>query len=37
MFTEDLLEKYIEYKMGEEVAQVGLRPHPHEFQLYYDI
>ncbi len=37
VFTEDLLEKYIEYKMDEEVAQVGLRPHPHEFQLYYDI
>jgi glutamine synthetase len=37
VFTEDLLETYIEYKMEEEVAQVGLRPHPHEFQLYYDI
>ncbi len=37
VFTEDLLEKYIEYKMNEEVAQVGLRPHPLEFQLYYDI
>jgi glutamine synthetase len=37
VFTEDLIEKWIEYKMDEEVAQVGLRPHPHEFQLYYDI
>jgi glutamine synthetase len=37
VFTEDLLEKWIEYKMDEEVAQVGLRPHPLEFQLYYDI
>ena len=37
VFTEDLLETYIHYKMEEEVAQVGLRPHPHEFQLYYDI
>jgi glutamine synthetase len=37
VFTEDLLETYIEYKMDEEVSAVGLRPHPHEFQLYYDI
>lgn len=37
VFTEDLLETYIAYKMDEEVTQVGLRPHPHEFQLYYDI
>jgi glutamine synthetase len=37
VFTEDLLETYIDYKMDEEVAQVGLRPHPHEFNLYYDI
>jgi glutamine synthetase len=37
VFTEDLLETYIEYKLDEEVAQVGLRPHPLEFQLYYDI
>jgi glutamine synthetase len=37
VFTEDLLETYIAYKMDNEVAQVGLRPHPMEFQLYYDI
>jgi len=37
VFTEDLLETYVEYKMDNEVAQVGLRPHPMEFQLYYDI
>ncbi len=37
VFTEDLLETYIAYKMDQEVAQVGLRPHPLEFQLYYDI
>ncbi|MEY3020210.1 MAG: hypothetical protein RLZZ272_1194 [Actinomycetota bacterium] len=37
VFTEDLLETYVEYKMDNEVAQVGLRPHPLEFQLYYDI
>ncbi|MDX1510524.1 MAG: type I glutamate--ammonia ligase [Nitriliruptorales bacterium] len=37
VFTEDLIDTYVEYKMDEEVAQVGLRPHPHEFNLYYDI
>ena len=37
VFTEDLLETWVDYKMTEEVAQVGLRPHPHEFQMYYDI
>ena len=37
VFTEDLIETHIEYKMDEEVSQVRLRPHPYEFHLYYDI
>jgi hypothetical protein len=37
VFTEDLIETWISYKMENEVAAVGLRPHPLEFQLYYDI
>ncbi|MEX0659460.1 MAG: type I glutamate--ammonia ligase [Egibacteraceae bacterium] len=37
VFTEDLIETWIEYKMDAEVAQVRLRPHPYEFHLYYDI
>ena len=37
VFTEDLIETWIEYKMANEVAQVALRPHPHEFEMYYDI
>jgi glutamine synthetase len=37
VFTEDLIETWIDYKMDQEVAQVGLRPHPMEFQLYYDL
>jgi len=37
VFTEDLIETWISYKMENEVSQVGLRPHPLEFQLYYDI
>ena len=37
VFTEDLIETYIEYKYDEEVQQVRLRPHPYEFHLYYDL
>jgi len=37
VFTEDILEAYITYKREEEVDPVRLRPHPHEFMLYFDI
>ncbi len=37
VFTEDLLEAYINYKRQYEVDPVRLRPHPHEFSLYFDI
>jgi glutamine synthetase len=37
VFTEDVIETWIEFKMDEEVSQVRLRPHPYEFHLYYDI
>ena len=37
VFTEDLIETWIQYKTDNEVAQVALRPHPHEFEMYYDI
>lgn len=37
VFTEDLIEKYVEFKREEEIAPIALRPHPHEFRLYYDI
>lgn len=37
VFTSDLIETWIEYKRTEEIAPVQLRPHPHEFELYYDI
>jgi glutamine synthetase len=36
VFTEDLIETWIEYKRREEADQVRLRPHPWEFALYYD-
>jgi glutamine synthetase len=37
VFTEDVIEKWIEYKMESEVAPIRLRPVPYEFGLYYDI
>ncbi len=37
VFTEDVIETWIEYKMEEEVQALDLRPHPYEFMLYYDI
>ncbi|MDX1521964.1 MAG: type I glutamate--ammonia ligase [Anaerolineae bacterium] len=37
VFTEDLIEAYIEYKRTEEIEPISLRPHPHEFNLYFDI
>jgi glutamine synthetase len=37
VFTPDLIETWISYKREEEIAPVQLRPHPHEFELYYDI
>ena len=36
VFTEDVLETWIQYKRNEEVEAVRLRPHPHEFSLYFD-
>src|SRR5512141_2920386 len=36
VFTIDVIEKWIEYKVEAEVNPVKLRPHPHEFFLYYD-
>jgi glutamine synthetase len=37
VFTPDLLETWIDYKRANEVDPIRLRPHPHEFELYYDI
>jgi len=36
VFTEDLLEMWIEYKMDKEVSEMRLRPTPWEFALYFD-
>ena len=37
VFTEGLLSRWIEYKQEKEINPVRMRPHPMEFQLYYDI
>jgi glutamine synthetase len=37
VFTEDLVETWIDWKRENEVAPIRLRPHPHEFEMYYDI
>jgi len=36
VFTTDLLESYIAYKYDTEVNPMRMRPHPHEFTLYFD-
>lgn len=37
VFTPDVIETWIDYKMRNEVQAIDLRPHPWEFALYYDI
>jgi glutamine synthetase len=37
VFTDDLLEVYLDYKRSREVDALRLRPHPYEFALYFDI
>jgi glutamine synthetase len=37
VFTPDLIETWIEWKRTNEVDPIRLRPHPHEFELYFDM
>jgi len=37
VFTKDVIDVWIEYKMEREIEAVRLRPHPYEFYLYFDI
>jgi glutamine synthetase len=37
VFTQDLIETWIGWKRENEVLPIQHRPHPHEFELYYDI
>jgi len=36
VFTEDLVQTWVSYKRDKELDPIRLRPHPHEFSLYYD-
>jgi glutamine synthetase len=37
VFTDDVIETWIDYKMTNEVLAIDLRPHPWEFAMYFDI
>ncbi|MBW2440031.1 MAG: type I glutamate--ammonia ligase [Deltaproteobacteria bacterium] len=37
VFTQDAIDMWVDYKTDNEVNDVKLRPHPHEFYLYFDI
>ena len=37
VFTPDVIDTWIEYKHECEIDPIRLRPHPHEFYMYYDI
>jgi glutamine synthetase len=37
VFTQDVLDVWIEYKRTQEVDAIRMRPHPYEFHMYFDI
>ncbi len=37
VFTQDVIDSWIDYKMEREVLELSLRPHPYEFYMYSDI
>lgn len=36
VFTEDVITTWIDWKRTKELHEIALRPHPYEFNLYYD-
>ncbi|MEW6267466.1 MAG: type I glutamate--ammonia ligase [Thermodesulfobacteriota bacterium] len=36
VFTQDVIDTWLEYKREKEVDEMRLRPHPYEFYLYFD-
>ena len=36
VFTTDLIETWVEWKREKEIDPIRLRPHPYEFELYYN-
>ena len=37
VFTQDVLDTWVNYKREKEIDAIRLRPHPYEFFLYYDV
>jgi len=37
VFTPELIERWISYKRDREIQPLRMRPHPLEFQMYYDV
>ena len=37
VFTEDVIETWIKYKIDKEIKPMSLQPHPFEFAMYYDV
>ena len=37
VFTQDVIDIWLEYKRKKEIDGVRMRPHPYEFYLYFDI
>ncbi|MBI4570069.1 MAG: glutamine synthetase, partial [Planctomycetes bacterium] len=37
VFTRDVIETWIDYKIKKEVNGLKLRPHPYEFEMYFDV
>jgi glutamine synthetase len=37
VFTQDLIETWIDYKREKELKPMAQRPHPYEFELYYGV
>jgi len=37
VFSKDVINAWIDYKMSNEVNEMRLRPHPYEFNLYFDV
>ena len=36
VFTQDVIDTWIDWKRTKDIAPVTLRPHPYEFYLYFD-
>jgi glutamine synthetase len=37
VFTQELIENWIDYKRERELKPLAQRPHPYEFELYYGV